>query len=197
MTDELSGASPRELATNHAYTVEIDNALQRAAEPFAADAHLFSADGKLIGTSRREMFMSGLVAPLMNDEAKGMLASGKGEAFVQERIGKLLHYAIYAPLFNDGGELLGYVNVPFFNDVSAMRRQMMSTIVPITNSMMLIILLAIVFSYVMAHGIMRHLTEQRGICVVLAHIERYLYHQPSHIREELFHLKLRGRVCTL
>lgn len=35
------------------------------------------------------------------------------------------------------------------------------------------------------------LTEQRGICVVLAHIERYLYHQPSHIREELFRLKLR------
>ncbi len=163
MTDELSGVSPRELATNRAYTVEIDNALQRAADPFAADAHLFSADGKLIGTSRREMFMSGLVAPLMNDEAKGMLERGKGEAFVQERIGTLLHYAIYAPLFNDGGELLGYVNVPFFNDVSAMRRQMMSTIVPITNSMMLIILLAIIFSYAMAHGIMRHLTELRDI----------------------------------
>lgn len=163
MTDELSGLNQRDVASSRAYTVEIDNALQRAADPFAADAHLFSAEGKLIGTSRREMFMSGLVAPLMNDEAKGMLANGKGEAFVQERIGALLHYAIYAPLFNDGGELLGYVDVPFFNDVSAMRRQMMSTIVPITNSMMLIILLAIVFSYVMAHGITRHLAELRDI----------------------------------
>ncbi len=142
--------------------MELDNALRRSADAFSADAHFFSPDGLLVGSSRRELFANGLVAPLMNDAALDILGGGT-EAFVQERIGTLVHYSIYSPLLNEQGRLMGYVNVPFFSDVVAMRRQMVSTLMPITNSMMLIVFLAVIFSYAIAHGITRSLTQLRDV----------------------------------
>ncbi len=163
LSDEFADDSPADL-TEDFHDFETDNILQRSAEAFSADAHLFSAAGHLVGTSRRELFMSGIASPLMNDEALSIMRSDcRGEVFVQEHIGSLLYYSIYSPLFNNRGEVIGYVNVPFFNDVSAMRRQMMQTLLPITNSMMLIILLAIVFSYAMAHGVTRSLGQLRDV----------------------------------
>ncbi len=163
LSDEFADDSPSDI-TEDFHDFETDNILQRSAEAFSADAHLFSAAGHLVGTSRRELFMSGIASPLMNDEALSIMRSDcRGEVFVQEHIGSLLYYSIYSPLFNSRGEVLGYVNVPYFNDVSAMRRQMMQTLLPITNSMMLIILLAIVFSYALAHGITRSLGQLRDV----------------------------------
>ena len=163
LSDEFADDSPSDI-TKDFHDFETDNILQRSADAFSADAHLFSAAGRLVGTSRRELFMSGIASPLMNDEALSIMRSDcRGEVFVQEHIGTLLYYSIYSPLFNSRGEVLGYVNVPYFNDVSAMRRQMMQTLLPITNSMMLIILLAIVFSYAMAHGVTRSLWQLRDV----------------------------------
>ncbi len=163
LSDLFADASPDDVAKD-THNFQTDNILQRTSDAFNADAHLFSANGILLGTSRRELFMSGTTAPLMNDEALAIMRSdSRGEVFVQERIGSLLHYSIYSPLFNNRGNVLGYVNVPYFNDVSAMRRQMMQTLMPITNSMMLIIFLAIVFSYLMAYGVTRSLGQLRDM----------------------------------
>lgn len=163
LSDEFADFSPSEI-TKDFHDFETDNILQRSAEAFSADAHLFSAAGHLVGTSRRELFMSGIMSPLMNDEALSIMRSDcRGEVFVQEHIGSLLYYSIYSPLFNNRGEVLGYVNVPYFSDVSAMRRQMMQTLLPITNSLMLIILLAIIFSYAMARGVTRSLGQLRDV----------------------------------
>lgn len=163
LADTFSSADVADVDSDADLRMELDNTLRRSADAFAADAHFFSPDGRLVGSSRRELFANGLVAPLMNDAALDILSGGGNEAFVQERIGTLVHYSIYSPLLNEQGETLGYVNVPFFSDVVAMRRQMVSTLMPITNSMMLIIFLAVIFSYAIAHGITRSLTQLRYV----------------------------------
>ena len=163
LSDEFPYASPDDIAADIG-DFKTDNILQRSSDAFNADAHLFSTDGRLVGTSRRELFMSGTTAPLMNDEALALLRNGEtGEAFVKERIGSLLHYALYAPLANNKGEVIGYVNVPYFSDLRAMRSQMMQTLLPITNSIMLIIFLAIIFSHSLAYGVTRSLGQLRDM----------------------------------
>ncbi len=163
LSDEYAYTNPADAATA-IDDINTDNILQRSSDAFNADAHLFSTNGHLIGTSRRELFMGGTAAPLMNDEALALLRNGVvGEVFVKERIGSLLHYSLYAPLLNDNGETIGYVNVPYFSDLRAMRSQMMQTLMPITNSMMLIIFLAIIFSHSIAYGVTRSLWQLRDM----------------------------------
>lgn len=139
---------------------DVDNALQRVNSLFFVDAHIYSLDGRLVGSSRRELFINGIVAPLINSRALELLRSEiTDEVFVTETIGSLVHYSVYAPMYNEYDEIIGYVNVPFFSDLSAMRQQLLSTFVPITNSYMLIILLSILFSYFLANGITKPLIK--------------------------------------
>ncbi len=162
--DELYDYAPQELRPSAATASEVDYILQRVSNSTGVDAHLYDSHGQLLGTSRRELFLSGIAAPLMNSEALDILRQGEmSEAFVAEHIGSMVHYASYSPLHNNAGELLGYVGVPFFNDVKAMRAQVISSIVPISSSLMFIIILSIVASYIIARGITRPLVELRDV----------------------------------
>ncbi len=135
-----------------------DNVLQYASALFNLDAHLFSPEGRLKGTSRRELFANGISAPLINSEALQTLrTTDMYELFTNERIGELLHLSLYAPLIDANGVLLGYVNVPYFIDIKDMREKVLSTFVPITNTYMIIILMAIFLSRLVAMSITRPL----------------------------------------
>lgn len=137
---------------------DVDGALQRLSSLFFVDAHVYSLDGQMVGSSRRELFTGGIVAPLINAEALLQLRTEiSNEVIALENIGTLVHYSIYAPIYNEYDDIIGYVGVPFFNDLNAMRQQLLSTFVPITNSYMLIILLSILFSYFLANGITKPL----------------------------------------
>lgn len=162
--DELYDYAPQELRPSSVTSSEIDYLLQRTSNSTGVDAHLYDTHGQLLGTSRRELFLSGIAAPLMNSEALAILRQGEtNEAFVEEHIGSMIHYASYSPLHNSEGEVLGYIGVPFFNDVKAMRAQVISSIVPISSSLMFIIILSIVASYLIARGITRPLVELRDV----------------------------------
>ncbi len=160
--DELPGVTAQEMAQADYMPLEMDNILHRATDISFADAHVFDVNGALVGTSKRELFMSGLVAPLMNDVALYRLRHGlSDEVFIQESIGTFTFYSIYSPLYGADGSLVAYVNVPYFNDVAAIKRQILSTLVPISNVLMLVILVAIIFSYFLADGITHPLASLR------------------------------------
>ncbi len=145
-----------EIASMQSYN--IDNILQRANILFGVDAHLYSPDGQLIGTSRRELFTNGIAAPQINSRAFETLKSNDGKAFLTtEKIGQMTHYSIYAPLFSEDGEEVAWIDIPFFNDIKAIRNQLIFTFLPLTNSYMLIILMAIFLSYFLTRGITRPL----------------------------------------
>ena len=122
----------------------------------AADAHLYSPNGELIGTSRRELFDNGIAAPLINSHALQQLRMGN-DIFLKENIGHMEYYAIYSPITDIRNNLIGFLAVPYFNDVNAMRTQIKSTIEPITTAYMVVILLAVLFSYFLAKGISKPL----------------------------------------
>lgn len=158
LADDLPDLAPNELAN---IPHLLDASLHRSAALFEADAHIFDLNGRLAGSSKRELFKNGLMAPLMNDAALAALHKGGNEAFVTERIGAFTHYAIYAPLLSAEGRTVGYLNVPYFTDLNSQRRQLYSTLLPIANSMMVVMLVAIVFSYLLARAVMRPLAEVR------------------------------------
>lgn len=140
----------------------LDAALHRDAALFKADAHIYNLEGRLAGTSKRELFKNGLMAPLMNDAALAALANGRAtEVFATERIGTFSHYSIYAPLLGAEGHTIGYVNVPYFTDLATKHKQLFSTLLPIANAMMIIIMLSIVFSFFLSRAVLTPLSAMR------------------------------------
>ena len=164
LSDELGGRTASDLTQGPATASEMDYLLQSTSNATGADAHLFDAGGHLIGTSRRELFLSGIAAPLMNSEALAALRYGEqSEAYVQEHLGSMVQYAAYTPIYNAAGQVLGYVNVPLFNDVGAMRSQVIASIEPMTNSLVFIVILSIIASAALARGITRPLLGLRDM----------------------------------
>lgn len=149
--------------------ITVDYLLQRATRALGVDVHLYNEYGRMIGTSRRELFDNGIASPLINSEALVYLRGSfsgqptEGETFsgtdilLNEKLGSMEYYAIYSPLTDSEDNLVGYLCVPYFTDLSAMRSQLMSTLVPITNAYMIVMLLAILFSYFLAKGITKPL----------------------------------------
>lgn len=165
LSDELGNRSAAELQhPSPAASAEIDYLLQRSSNATGADAHLFDIRGRLIGTSRRELFLSGIAAPLMNSEALLAMRDGEqSETFIKEHIGSMLQYAAYTPIYNVSGEALGYINVPLFDDVGAIRSQVMASIEPMTNSLVFIVILSIIASSALARGITKPLIGLRDM----------------------------------
>ncbi len=144
------------------FTADIDNLLQRTGTLFDVDVNIFSPEGRLIGSSRRELFMNGIVAPLVNSVAfEEIRRAERREIMLTENIGRMMHYSIYAPLMNSNQQIVGIINVPFFTDVAAVRNRIISTFMPITYAYLLIILISIFFSYFLALGITQPLLRLR------------------------------------
>ncbi len=134
-----------------------DNVLQRATRTLIADAHLYSPNGMLIGTSRRELFDNGIASPLINSMAlQSLRQTGGDDVFESEHIGNMEYYAAYSPIVIDD-KVEAYLAVPYFHDEIGMRTQILSTIMPISNAYMIVILLAVLFSYFLAAGITKPL----------------------------------------
>ncbi len=127
---------------------DADNMLKNAAELFGVDVSLYSPDGLLVGTSKRELLLFGLTSPLISDRVLiDMRNDNNNEMLISERIGRMEYISLYAPLLSDNDETIGYVNIPYFDDIKAMRRQLFTTLQPLTTSLLLIILLSIFFSF--------------------------------------------------
>lgn len=166
---------------------DIDNMLQQAASLFVSDAHIYSPQGELLGTSRRELFDNKITAPIINSEALEALRNNSDEIFIKESIGELVYYSVYSPLVNIDNQVIGYINIPFFDDVNAISKQLMLTLLPITNSYMLIILLAVLFSYFLANRITKPLISiSEGLRKVGLRKNNEKLHYPSH--DEIGHL---------
>ncbi len=156
---------------------DADNILHRATQTMAVDAHIYSAEGYLIGTSRRELFDNGITSPLINSQALQMLRVGN-DVFMKENIGHLEYFTIYSPITDIDNNTIGIISMPYFSDVNAMRTQLKSTLVPITTAYMVVILLAVLFSYFLAKGISKPLqiVSQKLRLVELQHKNDHLYY---------------------
>ena len=111
------------------------------------DINIYSLNGKLAATSRNEIFERGLTSARMNPQAFQALSLQGGATFLHnENLGKMEFFSVYAPLFNQMDELVGYVNLPYFNRQDDFTRQVTGFIVAFINLYILLVLLTMVIA---------------------------------------------------
>jgi nitrogen fixation/metabolism regulation signal transduction histidine kinase len=83
----------------------------------------------------------------MNPQAFQALSLQGGATFLHnENLGKMEFFSVYAPLFNQMDELVGYVNLPYFNRQDDFTRQVTGFIVAFINLYILLVLLTMVIA---------------------------------------------------
>lgn len=124
--------------------VYINQQLQKASNVFYTDINLYGVDGRLVGTSRPELFSKGVASPVMNNTAFcSLLHMQIPEFMCVEKIGELSYMSGYVPFYNYENRLLGYINIPYFVGTTDLHQKLSAVLVSILSTYLLFMMLAV------------------------------------------------------
>jgi nitrogen fixation/metabolism regulation signal transduction histidine kinase len=121
----------------------LDALLQKFSNVFYSDINLFDGQGRLLATSRPEIFNKGLLSIYMDPSAfKEMEINRRSEYIHREVVGELSYLSAYVPFVNAENKLLAYLNLPYFTRQYELTREITNLVVAIINIVVLLSLLS-------------------------------------------------------
>jgi two-component system, NtrC family, nitrogen regulation sensor histidine kinase NtrY len=101
---------------------------------FFTDINLYDLKGRLMASSRPEIFEKGLISELMNREAYEQLSlDGKIYYIHQEKIGSGKYLSSYIPFRNEEGVPVAFLNLPYFAKETELREEISSFLLTFLN----------------------------------------------------------------
>ena len=135
----------RLLGTDHARYLE--HLLGRLSNVHFSDITLYSLEGRMVATSRPQMFVAGLLGRRMDPVAYERLAlAGLGSFVHEEAIGTAAYRAAYLPLTDRNGNLLAYLALPGFADQDQRERDRAGVWVAVANLFVLLFALSVLIA---------------------------------------------------
>lgn len=121
---------------------------------FFSDINLYDLEGKLIASSRPQVYNEGLISRFMNTAAYEQLINEKKLLFIQnERIGNYEYLSAYIPFRNEDGKIIAYLNLPYFARQSELQKEITTFLVALVNIYVLFFVLTIVVAVIISRRI--------------------------------------------
>ncbi|MFZ4462886.1 MAG: ATP-binding protein [Bacteroidales bacterium] len=118
---------------------------------FFSDINLYATDGQLIGSSRPEIFTSGLMSDYMNQTAYYQMRHRRSMYYLQqEHIGKGTYYSSYIPLRDVSGNPIAYLNLPYFARESELRQEISGFVFAYLNIFLALTAVSVAFALVLS-----------------------------------------------
>lgn len=141
----------------------ITNRATELSEIHDMDINLFSPSGNLITSSQPDIFSKGLISEMMNPLAYFKMSCDKETWYIQdEMIGKLKYLSAYVPIMHKDGEVLFYLNLPYFATEQNLRAEISSFMVALINVYVLLLVIASILAFTVAQSITRPLAAITG-----------------------------------
>ncbi len=113
---------------------------------FFSDINIFDLQGRLIASSRYDIFDQQLIAEQINPMAYQALRFDEKLYFMhEEQIGTSAYLSSYIPFKNENGEVLAYINLPYFARETEMRNEISSLILTYLNLFLVISAIVVLF----------------------------------------------------
>lgn len=136
----------------------LNQLLIKFSDVFYSDINLYNPEGNLLATSRAEVFDLGLLGKKMDPEAYYKMHEEQLAQFIhREQINNLSYLSAYIPFTNFNGELLAYLNLPYFTKQQDLQEDITTLVVAIINIYVILILITIVIAVIIADQITRPL----------------------------------------
>lgn len=121
--------------------------LRRMSSIFLTDISLYDAEGNLAGSSQMKLFEEGLLSRKMSPESFYRLAiRGQIEHIQNETIGNLEYLSAYCAFRNEEGDLLGYLNIPYFARQSELEKEISVILSAIINIYVLLFVISVILA---------------------------------------------------
>lgn len=158
-------------------TAETFNAMELVSRNAQVDINLFDPLGKLIRTTKPEIFNEYIVSSRMDPKAYYELVYNKKMQVIQEEsISNLKYYSLYSPIYNERGTLLAVANIPYFVSDTVFEHDASPIIAGIVNIYIILIIAAVLISITMSNSVTKPLKE---ISKKLEDMD--ISHKPEHI----------------
>ncbi|MFO8234851.1 MAG: ATP-binding protein [Bacteroidales bacterium] len=148
----------------------LTNLLVNLSNVFYVDMNLYDLDGRLIASSRMQVFEQGLLGRRMDAKAYRELAVKSQPRFIHsEVLGNLQYHSAYVPFYNEHGETLAYLNVPYFTRQQALKKEVYTVVMVMVNIYVFLIIIGTLVAVLVSNNItrplrlIRHKLEKIGL----------------------------------
>ncbi|MBK8498965.1 MAG: GHKL domain-containing protein [Flavobacteriales bacterium] len=144
---ELQRRIGDEHIANDVHATYLEHICEQLGTTFFTDITVYAPDGRLLASSRPQMFTSGLLGQRMDPVAFARLAIEGAQAFVHdERIGSAAFSTAYAPLLDSRGETLAHIALPRFADQLQQEEERAELLVAVVNLFVLLFALSVLLA---------------------------------------------------
>jgi two-component system nitrogen regulation sensor histidine kinase NtrY len=138
---------------------ELGAFINQIADFYDTDITLFNSDGKVMASSISKIYDEGVISSMMHPSAYYHLKLLRESQFSQDEHIALLNFqAAYAPVFKNKSEVLGYLQLPYFNQQADLLAEISSVIVGFINLYVLLFIIIGVIAYLVSRNISYPLT---------------------------------------
>ena len=134
----------------------LTNLLIKFSQVFFSDINLYNLDGRLLASSRPQIFQKQLISTRLNADAYRSLTVDKKLMYLHtEKIGDHDYYSAYVPFMNADNHVVAYLNLPYF----ARQTELQSEISDFLNAFLNVYVLMMAMSILFAVLISRFTTQ--------------------------------------
>ncbi len=121
---------------------------------YQADINIFDVKGNLVNSTENAIFEKGIIAPEMDAGAYLKFSEEQTSQVInEERIGNLKFLSCYIPLRSLTGQVIGYLNLPYFSKEQELQDRISSFVVTLVNLYFLLFLMLIVLGVFMTRAL--------------------------------------------
>lgn len=129
----------------------LENQLIKMSNIFFADINIYDPKGRLLASSRPQVFDEGLISDRIDTYAFRQLKLGGQSLYIHdENIGEHNYSSAYMPFYNNENELLGYINLPYFTRQDDLRKEISTFLVAFINIYVLLFILGVLIAFLVA-----------------------------------------------
>lgn len=145
-------------STNYFQNTIAEN-IKKLTDVHALDMNVYDKQGNLIISSQLDIFKRGLISGKMEPTAfYNLVYLNKSKYFQDENIGKLKFLSAYQPFKDEKGNLLAYLNFPYYGREKSLRADISYFLVAIVNVYVFMILASAILAILLSRSITESLT---------------------------------------
>jgi signal transduction histidine kinase len=129
---------------------ELNTMLKSLSETYQSDINVFDAGGNLLNSTQSVIYDRQVITPKMPALAYMKFNSESISQLIQEeRIGTLKFTSAYMPIRNAVGQVVGYLNLPYFSKEKELQTRISSFLVALVNLYLLLFLILLTIGILM------------------------------------------------
>jgi nitrogen fixation/metabolism regulation signal transduction histidine kinase len=134
--------------------------MDRLANDTHADINLYDPSGKIIHSTKMDLFRKFILSSRMNPDAyEDIVIRHRSQAFNREKVGAYKYYSLYSPISNYNGKLLAIADIPYFTRGGDLNGDLSYAVATIINVSILLLVVALFFSRLLFSRVTRPLTD--------------------------------------